>query len=319
MRRLHDATPAVAKQLGPLSSGLGDPSGEAEVVCHCDPTPGNVVFRGGRPVALIDWEYACPGRRAWTWPAALRFWAPLNAPASLHPGEQELDRVDRARAILDGYEADSELRAQTLDLLRTHQQVTASNAVRVMTSRGPQAYQAWVARGGLQRLARDRDWLHTHLDQLRTALLCDNPLRIGDMDWDQHHPVPSRVRLAPARPVSPNAPRWLRGGACCWPVYDRAVLSAIEKLTPGQRMLLEEWLPGAVVVTDHSWGHVETNGVETVFMMAFGWQLRPAAKTDHHIAREVHAHLNWLQPWTSTGRAPVPVRFDVGAKLLVTR
>ena len=138
------------------------------------------------------------------------------------------------------------------------------------------------------------------------------------MDWDQHHPVPSRVRLAPARPVSPNAPRWLRGGACCWPVYDRAVLSAIEKLTPGQRMLLEEWLPGAVVVTDHSWGHVETTVLE---MVHDGVRLavKAGGETDHHIAREVHAHLNWLQPWTSTGRAPVPVRFDVGAKLLVTR
>ena len=171
LHRLHDATPAVAKQLGPLSSGLGDPSGVAEVVCHCDPTPGNVVFSGDRPVALIDWEYACPGRRAWDLAVALRFWAPLNAPANLRPGEQQLDRVDRARAILDGYEADSALRAQTLDLLRTHQEVTASNAVRMMTSRGPQAYQAWVARGGLERLARDRDWLHAHLQQLRTALL----------------------------------------------------------------------------------------------------------------------------------------------------
>jgi hypothetical protein len=171
LRRLHDATPAVARQLGALSSGLGDPSGEAEVVCHCDPTPGNVVFRGGRPVALIDWEYACPGRRAWDLAAALRFWAPLNAPANLPPGARELNRVDRARAILGGYDADPALRAQTLDLLPAHQQVTASNAARVMSSRGPQAYQAWVARGGLERLTRDRDWLHAHLGQLRTALL----------------------------------------------------------------------------------------------------------------------------------------------------
>jgi hypothetical protein len=107
-------------------------------------------------------------------------------------------------------------------------------------------------------------------------------------------------------------------GACCWSVYDRAVLSAVEKLAPGQRVLLEEWLPGAVVVADHSWGHVETTVLE---MVHDGVRLavKAGGVSDHHIAREVHAHLHWLQPWTSMGRAPVLMRFDAKAKLLVTR
>jgi Ser/Thr protein kinase RdoA (MazF antagonist) len=44
------------------------------VVCHHDPGPNNVIFRGGRPVAFIDFDYAAPGDpledvayMAWSW------------------------------------------------------------------------------------------------------------------------------------------------------------------------------------------------------------------------------------------------------------
>jgi aminoglycoside/choline kinase family phosphotransferase len=40
---------------------------------------------------------------------------------------------------------------------------------------------------------------------------------------------------------------------------------------------------------------------------------------DRHIERELHAHLNWLRPWTSRDRAPTLEHGDATAKLLVTR
>jgi len=30
-------------------------------VCHNDIGPGNIIWRGGEPVALIDWDFAGPG------------------------------------------------------------------------------------------------------------------------------------------------------------------------------------------------------------------------------------------------------------------
>ena len=39
---------------------------------------------------------------------------------------------------------------------------------------------------------------------------------------------------------------------------------------------------------------------------------------DHHIERELYAHLHWLLPWTSRGRAPTLEHGDAEAKLLVT-
>src|SRR2546422_11379083 len=52
IRRFHDAT-------------AGSPLAErCEVVCHGDLSPCNAVFRGGVPVALIDFDNATPGKRS---------------------------------------------------------------------------------------------------------------------------------------------------------------------------------------------------------------------------------------------------------------
>jgi hypothetical protein len=39
---------------------------------------------------------------------------------------------------------------------------------------------------------------------------------------------------------------------------------------------------------------------------------------DHHIARELRAHLHWLTPWTSSGHAARLRKYDDEAKVLVT-
>ena len=51
LRRLHDASRDLAATLG------------GEVVCHHDCGPNNTVFRAGRPVAFIDFDFAAPGER----------------------------------------------------------------------------------------------------------------------------------------------------------------------------------------------------------------------------------------------------------------
>jgi hypothetical protein len=48
------------------------------LVSHNDVHPANLVFRGGRAVALIDFDWAGPGSAAWDVAAAARYWAPLQ-------------------------------------------------------------------------------------------------------------------------------------------------------------------------------------------------------------------------------------------------
>lgn len=160
LRRLHDVTAPIAVQVVPARSvGLADPSGAAEVVCHGDPVPGNIVFRDGRPVALIDWEHAAPGRRAWDLAVALRWWSPLRAPQNLRADETTLDAAARARSLLAGYGADAALSREAVLLLAESQEVAAANARRLMHQRGDDAYRRWAAGGGERRLDDDKAWL----------------------------------------------------------------------------------------------------------------------------------------------------------------
>ncbi|MFI6273505.1 phosphotransferase [Micromonospora zamorensis] len=94
--------------------------------------------------------------------------------------------------------------------------------------------------------------------------------------------------------------------------------SALGNLTAQQRALVDRWLPNATVERDHSWGLTTTTVVEMTHAGS-RFIVKAAGADDHHIQRELHAHLNWLHPWTSRGRAPALVHGSADAKVLVTR
>jgi phosphotransferase family enzyme len=62
------------------------------LVSHNDVHPANLVFRGGRAVALIDFDLAGPGGAAWDFAAAARLWAPLH-------DDQDITDSRRGRAL----------------------------------------------------------------------------------------------------------------------------------------------------------------------------------------------------------------------------
>lgn len=87
LRRFHDAT---------RGSHL---TGGHAVACHHDPGPNNAVFRAGRPIAFIDFDFAAPGDPledvgylAWTWCVSSKRSAPS-------PDEQ----AGQVRVLADGY------------------------------------------------------------------------------------------------------------------------------------------------------------------------------------------------------------------------
>lgn len=61
LRRFHDAA-ASAERTGPWRSPTREP---AEVVCHNDFAPYNLVYSDGEAVGVIDFDYASPGSRLW--------------------------------------------------------------------------------------------------------------------------------------------------------------------------------------------------------------------------------------------------------------
>jgi hypothetical protein len=77
----------------------------AGIVSHNDPNLDNVVFREGRAVALIDFDLASPGSRAWDVACAARLWAPLR-PDPLISDARRGRGLDRLRLFVDGYGLD---------------------------------------------------------------------------------------------------------------------------------------------------------------------------------------------------------------------
>lgn len=79
------------------------------LISHNDLNPANVVFRAGRAVALIDFDLAAPGSRAWDLAVAACFWVPLCDERDIHDSRRD-NTFARYRLLLDAYEANRSLR-----------------------------------------------------------------------------------------------------------------------------------------------------------------------------------------------------------------
>ncbi|MEU4181349.1 phosphotransferase, partial [Streptomyces sp. NPDC026589] len=145
---------------------LADPEGATApgaVVCHNDVCLENVVFRGGRAAALIDFDLAAPGRPVWDVAMAARYWAPMRGRAGLDPPH-------RLRVLADGYGLG---RAHRAALPRVIEQATAvcRAFVELRVERGDAAYAAAYAESGRAVWDRHQTWLADHRRALTAALL----------------------------------------------------------------------------------------------------------------------------------------------------
>lgn len=67
----------------------------------------------------------------------------------------------------------------------------------------------------------------------------------------------------------------------------------LRNLSPRQRELLAQWLPGARVENEHSWSQVPTTVLEMTLSGA-RFIIKAGGAADHHIARELHGRRSWL-------------------------
>ena len=86
------------------------------IIRHGDLWPANVVFRSGKPVALIDWEFAQPGTTLDDLASAAKHWVPLisDRRACEDGWSLPLDRPGRLRRLCEAYGLDRSLLPELL-------------------------------------------------------------------------------------------------------------------------------------------------------------------------------------------------------------
>jgi hypothetical protein len=111
LRRMH----AAVADFDPPADAKWFSGGEGSIICHRDLFPPNVIFRGGKPAALIDWDLAGPADPLHDVISAASFWAPLRTDHESWglPGDRQAERV---RVICDAYGLSAADRARFVEV-----------------------------------------------------------------------------------------------------------------------------------------------------------------------------------------------------------
>jgi hypothetical protein len=180
VRRAHDAAegwqpPADAvwgdlpgTPAPPLPSSAEGAPPEPELVAHQDYCPGNVVFRDGRPAALIDFDLARPTTRVDDAVNALRWWVPLLDPVDRSPALVDADAAERVRVFADAYGMTAQQRALVVPaaLLRARRSAARMRAAAEVDP----VFRRWWDDGLEDRLRRAERWLTAEAPRIASGL-----------------------------------------------------------------------------------------------------------------------------------------------------
>lgn len=173
LRRFHDATVGFdPSSHGPWSDEMADPApGDDPVLCHNDVCPENVVFRDGVAVAILDFDFAAPGRRTFDLASLARMCVPIDPPENAaRTGRAELDPSARLRVVADAYGLDARGRVDVLDILEA-QFARGGDFVRRRVEAGEVPFiRMWEAMGGQAFYDRRRAWFTDNRARFAAAM-----------------------------------------------------------------------------------------------------------------------------------------------------
>ena len=135
----------------------------AEVICHNDFAPYNLLFTGEEPTGVIDFDVASPGPRVWDLGYTAYRFVPLTAPGNpdvAYPGAAECER--RLAAFCAAYGDDRIAPAEVVAAAAGHLRELIA-FIEARAAAGDPAQQAVLARGDAALYARDL----AHLERSR--------------------------------------------------------------------------------------------------------------------------------------------------------
>lgn len=170
LREFHDATQDFVNDKDALwSTELADP-GVAEVICHNDVCPENVVYRNGEAAALLDFDFMAPGRRVYDVAQLAKMCCPLDAPeGASRLGLGDVDPVARLRIVADGYGLPPGQEA-LIDAINDAVAVGDDFVERHVRAGKPPFVAMWNANRGRDRLERRKQLLALNRQRMLEAL-----------------------------------------------------------------------------------------------------------------------------------------------------
>ena len=171
LRRYHESAAEVGvDRSAPWPAALADPEG-GPIVCHDDVCFPNVVFRDRHAAALIDFDFAAPGRPVWDLAMAARYWAPLRDPDSAAvSGLDHLDPFRRLRVFVDAYGLDGAARRELVDVLEPATDVCRAFVTERVTAGDAGFVSALETHGGWERWDRLQAWMVANRARFADAL-----------------------------------------------------------------------------------------------------------------------------------------------------
>ena len=159
LRRVHDASagwswPEDAEWAQPVRR-------PAEVLCHGDPGPWNMVWVDGRAAGLFDWDFCYPGPRRDDVGYALQWLAPFRSDEEAvrwHAFDASPDRAGRVRTFCAAYGIEA---AGMVDTVLEVQHRTLDR-VRLLAAAGVEPQTTWVGAGHLDELEAGLRWTESH-------------------------------------------------------------------------------------------------------------------------------------------------------------
>lgn len=166
LRRYHDATLDFVAPTDAKWQSVYPDSNAHEVICHNDVAPYNMVYVQEQPHALIDFDYAGPGPRAWDMAYAAYRFVPL-----LHTENQELQHLDltdppmqkqRLQRFCAAYGIST---TEVLALVEPRLQALCTTIIESANAGNP-AFQKMLAEGHLAFYQREIEAFHRYYPHL---------------------------------------------------------------------------------------------------------------------------------------------------------
>ncbi|MDX6197883.1 MAG: hypothetical protein QOJ79_1034 [Actinomycetota bacterium] len=171
MGQFHEASRGFADTGLPWNSELADPAG-GTMICHNDVCLENVVFREGVAVALLDFDFAAPGRAVYDIAQMARMCVPLDdEETAASRGWLAADLPGRLRLVADSYGLDGAARATLLDVLRDLMARSGEFVLRRVAAGDENFRQMLEELGGVTRFDRRRHWWGAHERFFEQALM----------------------------------------------------------------------------------------------------------------------------------------------------